>query len=101
MLTAAINILFEAWEISILKLPISDPFTFFNLISLSSGRSGCGGTLSGSKLNLLDLYVLVGMNVVVVNPQDDLGSAMFGNEGECFVTRLKLSKLPVREPKCD
>jgi len=39
------------------------------------------------------------MKVVVVNPQDDFGSAILGREGECLVTLLKLSKLPVRAPK--
>lgn len=67
---------------------------FFNLTSLSSGRSGWDGIFSGSKFTIhQDFDDLVGMKVVVVNPLDDLGLAMSGKDdpGVCFVTRLKLS----------
>jgi len=45
--------------------------------------------------------VFVGIKVVVVNPFDDLGSAIFGSEvpGVCFVTLLKLSYSCPSRPK--
>ena len=86
--------MFWVSEISIQKLPINELLIFFNLTSLSSGRSGCEGIFSGSKFTIhQDFDDLVGMKVVVVNPLDDLGLAMSGKDdpGVCFVTRLKLS----------